>query len=161
MKLLYFNQEQLLIGKLKKSMFKPFNYNDKILIEKNLKNIFGLKLLYSNYTDESGKVLADTVGIDKEGRLYFIGYKKSPKDDFLKRYTQQYQNLMNIRGIFEEHAKVASKRNDINLFRSQAIFISSKYTPKEIEEAKNFPIPCELYTWTLIGNIIIFDKVEK
>jgi len=161
MKLFYFNPEQRLIGKLKKNMFKPFHMNDKILVEKNLKNILGLKLLYSNYIDEDGTVIADTIGIDKEGRLHLVGYKKSVRDNFLKRYKQQYESLMEQRYLFEERARTVSRRDDVSLYRFKAIFIASKYTPEEIKAAENFPIPCELYTWSLIGDILIFDKVNQ
>jgi len=74
-----FNPEQMLIGKLKKGMYKPFHINDKIIIEKNLKNILGLKLLYSDYVDEDGEIIADTIAIDKNSILYLIGYKKKYK----------------------------------------------------------------------------------
>lgn len=156
-----FNPEQMLIGKLKKGMYKPFHINDKIILEKNLKNILGLKLLYSDYVDEDGKIIADTIAIDKNGILYLIGYKKSVKDNFLKRYKEQYENLMENRHTFEERAKLIARRDNISLYTCKAIFISSVFTPKEIEESRDFPIPCELYTWSLVGNILIFDKVTK
>lgn len=161
MGLFLFNPEQMLIGKLKKGMYKPFHINDKIIIEKNLKNLLGLKLLYSDYVDDDGKVIADTIAIDNNGVLYLIGYKKSINDNFLKRYKEQYENLMENRFIFEERAKVVARRDNLSLYRCRAIFISSVFTPKEIEESNNFPIPCELYTWSLIENILIFDKVNK
>lgn len=161
MGLFLFNPEQMLIGKLKKSMYKPFHINDKILIEKNLRNILNLKLLYSDYVDDDGKVIADTIAIDKNGTLYLVGYKKSAKDDFLKRYKEQYDKLMENRFEFEERAKLTAKNDGLSLYRCNAIIISSAFTPKEIEESKNFPIPCELYTWSLVENIIIFDKINK
>jgi len=161
MKLFYFNPEQMLIGKLKKNMFKPFHHNDKLLIEKNLKNILGLRLLYSDYVDENGKVIADTIGMDREGRLYLVGYKKSAKDNFLKRYRKQYEDLMDMRYIFDERVKLAARRDDVTLFRCRAVFIGSKFTDEEINASDDFPIPCDLYTWCLVGNILIFDKIEK
>lgn len=159
--LFLFNPEQMLIGKLKKSMYKPFHINDKILIEKNLRNILNLKLLYSDYVDDDGKVIADTIAIDKNGTLYLIGYKKSLKDNFLKRYQEQYNKLIENRFTFEERAKSIARKDDVSLYRCKAIFISSTFTPKEIEDSKNFIIPCELYTWSLVENIIIFDKINK
>lgn len=161
MGLFLFNPEQMLIGKLKKSMYKPFHINDKILIEKNLRNILNLKLLYSDYVDDDGKVIADTIAIDKNGTLYLIGYKKSLKDNFLKRYQEQYNKLIENRFTFEERAKSIARKDDVSLYRCKAIFISSTFTPKEIEDSKNFIIPCELYTWSLVENIIIFDKINK
>ena len=58
-----------------------------------MKNILGLKLLYSDYVDEDGEIIADTIAIDKNSILYLIGYK-SIKDNFLKRYKEQYEKLM-------------------------------------------------------------------
>lgn len=161
MGLYLFNPEQMLIGKLSKSMYKPFHINDKILIEKNLKNILDIKLLYSDYVDDDGTIMADTLGVDKNGTLYLIGYKKKPKDNFLKRYKEQYEKLMETRFTFEERAKAVARRDDISLYRCKAIMISSVFTPNEIKAAKDFPIPCDLYTWSLVGNILIFDKVNK
>jgi len=161
MGLFLFNQEQVLIGKLSKQMYKPFHINDKIAIEKNLKNILGLKLLYSDYINEDGKVIADTIAVDKNGTLYLIGYKKKVKDDFLKRYKEQYEKLMENRYIFEERARQVARRDDLSMYRCKSIFISSFFTPQEIEKSKDFPIPCELYTWSLVENILIFDKINK
>lgn len=86
MGLFIFNPDKLLVGKLSKRMCKPFDINnDKIIIEKNLKNLLNLKLLYSDYVDDNGDILADTIAIDnKTNTLYLIGYKKILEITFWK-----------------------------------------------------------------------------
>lgn len=161
MALFLFNPEQMLIGKLSKGMHKPFHRNDKLLVEKNIKNILNLKLLYSDYVNDDGKVIADTIAVDKNGTLHLVGYKRTAKDKFLERYQKQYEKLVEMQDIFLPLAKKAARKEDLSIYNFKAVFISSVYTPQELEEAENFPIPCTLYTWSLVGNILIFDKVKE
>ena len=161
MPIFLFKPEQMLIGKLAKSAYKPFHPNDKILIEKNLKNLLGLKLLYSNYYDDDGNILADTIAVDKEGTICFIGYKKTLKDDVFKRYQKQIEAIKAHSFEFLQQAQQLARRDDLNMYRCKLILISSMYSHQEIEAAKNFEFPCELYTWSLVGDILIFDKVKS
>lgn len=159
MSLFLFNPEQCLIGKLSKNQFKPFHGNDKKIIEKNLKNLLGVKLVFSDYIDDNGKVIADTIGIDRQGVPYLIGYKKSGKDNFFKRYENQYEKLMTDKYTLKERLENFSRVDEAKLYSMKCVIISSQFTAEEIEAAKSFVIPCELYTWTLVDRILIFEKV--
>ena len=157
-----FNPEKLLIGKLSKRACKPFNIlNDRIIIEKNLKNLLKLKLLYSDYVDEEGKTIADTIAIDNTNILYLIGYKKNAKDNFLSKYRKQYEKLVETKEVFLERVKIITKKDDIYIDNFRAILIASNFTPQEIKKSTEFPIPCDLYTWSYIGNIIIFKQCNE
>lgn len=162
MELFIFNPDKLLVGKLSKRMCKPFDINnDKIIIEKNLKNLLNLKLLYSDYVNDNGDVLADTIAIDnKTNTLYLIGYKKNSRDNFLKRYKKQYLSLEKTKDIFLERVRLLSRKNDIYMYNFRAIFIASSFTPQEVNSSTAFPISCDLYTWSYVNNIIIFKKKE-
>jgi len=162
MELFIFNPDKLLVGKLSKRMCKPFDINnDKIIIEKNLKNLLNLKLLYSDYVNDNGDVLADTIAIDnKTNTLYLIGYKKNSRDNFLKRYKKQYLSLEKTKDIFLERVRLLSRKNDIYMYNFRAIFIASSFTPQEVNSSTTFPVSCDLYTWSYVNNIIIFKKKE-
>lgn len=161
MGLFLFNPEQMLIGKLSKKMYKPFSINDKIIIEKNLKNLLNLQLIFSGYYSEQGEYIAETIAIDKKEKIpYMIGYKKSIKDDFLKRYEEEYNKIMQDKERFKELLIMHSRLDSIKLHDMRCIIIASAFSKKEINKSKQFPIPVDLYTWTMIDNILIFDKIK-
>lgn len=162
MALFIFNQEKALVGKLSKRMCKPFNVvNDKIIIEKNLRNLLSLKLLYSNYVDDNGNTIADTIAIDtKTSTLYLIGYKRSSKDNFIGRYKKQYDSLIEDKDLFLERAGLLSRKNDLSIYNFKAIFIASNFSAQDIKRKSEFPLLCDFYTWSYINNIIIFKKVK-
>ena len=147
---------------MSKRACKPFNIlNDRIIIEKNLKNLLKLKLLYSDYVDEEGKTIADTIAIDNTNILYLIGYKKNAKDNFLSKYRKQYEKLVETKEVFLERVKIITKKDDIYIDNFRAILIASNFTPQEIKKSTEFPIPCDLYTWSYIENIIIFKQCNE
>lgn len=162
MGLFIFNPDKLLVGKLSKRMCKPFDINnDKIIIEKNLKNLLNLKLLYSDYVNDNGDILADTIAIDnKTNTLYLIGYKKNSRDNFLKRYEKQYLSLEETKDIFLERVRLLSRKNEIYMYNFRAIFIASSFTSQEINSSTTFPVSCDLYTWSYVKDMIIFRKKE-
>ncbi|QUH22051.1 hypothetical protein [Alkaliphilus sp. B6464] len=162
MKLFLINPEQMLIGKLSKKMYKPFCVNDKIIIEKNLKNLLDLRLIFSGYYSEDGqKHIAETIALDTKKRIpYLIGYKKSTRDNFLNRYQNEYENIMEDKKKFVDLVSLYGRVDNLKTHDMRCIIIASAFTPKEVALAREFPIPVDFYTWALVENILIFKKLK-
>jgi len=155
------NPQQLLIGKLTKRMYKSYSPNDRVVVEKNLKSLLDLRLLYCDYCNDDGKTLVNTVASGKDGTIYIIGFKKTHKDDFYKRYLNQYNELQNVKEMFIDSVRNKTKNINVSFFNIKAIFISSVFSPDDIKKSKEFVVPCELYTWSMVENILIFDKIRE
>jgi len=159
MGLFLINTEQMLIGKLSRGAYKPFSINDKIFIEKNLYSLLGARLLFKGYYNEDGKKLAETIGFNVREKIpYLIGYKKNNKDEFLKRYGKEYENIMEDKAKFEELLKVQGRTDLLN--ELEMVVIASHYTDEEIKNAQNMPYKVNLYTWSLVDKILIFNKIS-
>lgn len=158
MGLFLINEEQMLIGKLSKGAHKPFSINDKVFIEKNLYNLLGARLLFRGYYNEKEKKIAETIGFNVKSKTpYLIGYKKNSRDEFLKRYLKEYESIMEDIKTFEELVK--KKGRTEKLSELEAVIIASSYTDEEVRNAKNMPFKINLYTWSLVGKILIFNKI--
>lgn len=159
MPLYLINKEQMLIGKLSKKSYKPFSINDKIIIEKNLYNLLGLRLLFNGYHDESEKKIAETIGYNSKTKTpVLLGYKKNSKDDFLNRYIKEYEKIMEEKERFEGIVKVQGRTDYLS--EMEMVIIASHYSEGEISKANNAKIKVNLYTWSMIGDILVFDQVN-
>ena len=79
------------MGEISSSSCLPINENTRLIIEKNLKNLFNCHIIASGFRDKYGNVIADTIAIDKNKQIILVGFKNGTRDyDFLNKYHKQY-----------------------------------------------------------------------
>ncbi|MFW6024875.1 MAG: hypothetical protein ACOCRX_00890 [Candidatus Woesearchaeota archaeon] len=156
------NPQKMLIGKLTKRAYKPFHPNDRVIIEKNIYNLLKIKLAYSGYYNDEGKLLADTIAYDRDGYIYLIGFKKNKKDKYIERYKKQLCNLKEDRYRFESLMSGIIKK-EVSLLKIRMILIGYMFDENEIKSIKEeMDIPCNFYTWCMAdNNLLIFNKITK
>jgi len=129
---------------------KPFNLEKEIqeLTEKNLKTIFGLELVRSEFSLNNFRV--DTLAFDKESSSFvIIEYKRDKNFSVIDQGYAYLSLMLNNKADFileyNENCKDTLKRDDIDWSQSKVIFVSPSFTTYQ-KEAINFKdLPIELW----------------
>ncbi|MEJ2635589.1 MAG: DUF5655 domain-containing protein [Calditrichia bacterium] len=128
----------------------PFKLEKDIqsLTEKNLKSIFGLDFVKSEFGLNSFRI--DTLAFDKDARTFvIIEYKRDKNFSVIDQGYAYLSLMLNNKADFilehNENSKVTLKRNDVDWSQSRVIFISPSFTTYQ-KEAINFKdLPIELW----------------
>jgi predicted transport protein len=136
---------------------KPFNLEKEIqeLTEKNLKTIFGLELVRSEFSLNNFRV--DTLAFDKESSSFvIIEYKRDKNFSVIDQGYAYLSLMLNNKADFileyNENCKDTLKRDDIDWSQSKVIFVSPSFTTYQ-KEAINFKdLPIELWEIKRYGN---------
>lgn len=128
----------------------PFKLEKEIqsLTEKNLKSIFGLEFVKSEFSLNNFRI--DTLGFDKDaGTFVIIEYKRDKNFSVIDQGYAYLSLMLNNKADFileyNENSEDTLRRNDIDWSQSRVIFISPSFTTYQ-KEAINFKdLPIELW----------------
>lgn len=128
----------------------PFKLEKDIqsLTEKNLKSIFGLDFVKSEFSLNNFRI--DTLAFDKDaGAFVIIEYKRDKNFSVIDQGYAYLSLMLNNKADFilefNENSKETLKRNDVDWSQSRVIFISPSFTTYQ-KEAINFKdLPIELW----------------
>lgn len=118
------------------------------LTEKNLKLIFGLNFVKSEFSLNNFRI--DTLAFDKDaGTFVIIEYKRNKNFSVIDQGYAYLSLMLNNKADFileyNESSKETLKRNDVDWSQSRVIFISPSFTTYQ-KEAINFKdLPIELW----------------
>lgn len=128
----------------------PFKLEKDIqsLTEKNLKSIFGLDFVKSEFSLNNFRV--DTLAFDNDaGAFVIIEYKRDKNFSVIDQGYAYLSLMLNNKADFilefNENSKKTLKRNDVDWSQSRVLFISPSFTTYQ-KEAINFKdLPIELW----------------
>jgi predicted transport protein len=128
----------------------PFKLEKDIqsLTEKNLKSIFGLDFVKSEFSLNNFRI--DTLAFDNDaGTFVIIEYKRDKNFSVIDQGYAYLSLMLNNKADFileyNENSKETLKRNDVDWSQSRVIFISPSFTTYQ-KEAINFKdLPIELW----------------
>lgn len=128
----------------------PFKLEKEIqsLTEKNLKAIFGLEFVKSEFSLNNFRI--DTLAFDREaGTFVIIEYKRDKNFSVIDQGYAYLSLMLNNKADFilefNENSTESLKRNDVDWSQSRVIFISPSFTTYQ-KEAINFKdLPIELW----------------
>jgi predicted transport protein len=128
----------------------PFKLEKDIqsLTEKNLKSIFGLDFVKSEFSLNNFRI--DTLAFDRDaGTFVIIEYKRDKNFSVIDQGYAYLSLMLNNKADFilefNENSKETLKRNDVDWSQSRVIFISPSFTTYQ-KEAINFKdLPIELW----------------
>lgn len=135
------------------------------LTAKNLKLIFGLELVCSEYSISSFRI--DTLAFDKEAKSFVVvEYKKDKNFSVIDQGYAYLSLMLNNKADFileyNEKRNDKIKREDVDWSQSRVIFISQSFTPYQ-REAINFKdLPIELWeVKRFSNNTVSYTKIQK
>ncbi len=144
----------------------PFKLEREIqsLTEKNLKSIFGLDFVKSEFSLNNFRI--DTLAFDKDARTFvIIEYKRDKNFSVIDQGYAYLSLMLNNKADFileyNENSKKTLKRNDIDWSQSRVIFISPSFTTYQ-KEAINFKdLPIELWEIKRYNNqTVIYNQFK-
>ena len=118
------------------------------LTEKNLKSIFGLDFVKSEFSLNNFRI--DTLAFDNDaGTFVIIEYKRDKNFSVIDQGYAYLSLMLNNKADFileyNENSKETLKRNDVDWSQSRVVFISPSFTTYQ-KEAINFKdLPIELW----------------
>ncbi|MBX9851705.1 MAG: hypothetical protein K2X86_08090 [Cytophagaceae bacterium] len=134
------------------------------LTEENLKAIFGLEIVKSEFT--IGNFRIDTLAFNRdESSFAIIEYKKDKNFSVIDQGYAYLSLMLNNKADFileyNESKKSALKRNDVEWSQSKVIFISPSFTSYQ-REAINFKdLPIELWEIKRFSNNTVnYSKIQ-
>lgn len=138
----------------------PFKLEKEIqdLTEKNLKTIFGLEFVRSEFGLNNFRI--DTLAFDKDSLSFvIIEYKRDKNYSVIDQGYAYLSLMLNNKADFileyNENNKVLLKRDDIDWSQSRVLFISPSFTTYQ-KEAINFKdLPIELWEIKRYNNKIV------
>lgn len=136
--------------KLENIKEQPFKLEKELqsLTEKNLKSIFGLDFVKSEFSLNNFRI--DTLAYDNDaGTFVIIEYKRDKNFSVIDQGYAYLSLMLNNKADFilefNENSKETLKRNDVDWSQSRVIFISPSFTTYQ-KEAINFKdLPIELW----------------
>lgn len=138
----------------------PFKLEKEIqnLTEKNLKTIFGLNFIRSEFPLHKFRI--DTLAFDKESKSFvIIEYKRDKNYSVIDQGYSYLSLMLNNKADFileyNENCKDTLKRDDVDWSQSRVIFISPNFSTYQ-KEAINFKdLPIELWEIKRYSNMTI------
>src|SRR5690554_2674716 len=135
----------------------PFKLEKEIqdLTERNLKTIFGLEFVKSEFSLNNFRI--DTLAFDKDaGTFVIIEYKRDKNFSVIDQGYAYLSLMLNNKADFileyNESSKETLKRNDVDWSQSRVLFISPAFTTYQ-KEAINFKdLPIELWEFKRYSN---------
>jgi len=146
---------------------KPFRLEKEIqeLTEKNLKTIFGLEFVKSEFALNNFRI--DTLAFDREANAFvIIEYKRDKNFSVIDQGYAYLSLMLNNKADFilefNENLDKTLKRNDVDWSQSRVLFISPSFTNYQ-KEAINFKdLPIELWEVKRYENgTVLFNQIQK
>ena len=157
--------------KLKKQQFTtippyPFKLEKEIqtLTEKNLKTVFNLELIRSEFSLRSSRI--DTLAFDKENNSFvIIEYKRgvnfSVVDQGVSYLNLMLENKAEFILGYNDAVGKNLRRNDVDWSQPRIIFVSQEFTTFQKEAIRFKDLPIELWQIKRFQNdLISFDRVK-
>ncbi|GAB4327467.1 MAG: DUF5655 domain-containing protein [Bacteroidales bacterium] len=144
----------------------PFKLEKEIqsLTEKNLKSIFGLDFVKSEFSLNNFRI--DTLAFDRDSAAFvIIEYKRDKNFSVIDQGYAYLSLMLNNKADFilefNENSKKTLRRNDVDWSQSKVIFISPSFTTYQ-KEAINFKdLPIELWEIKRYQNrTVIYNQVK-
>jgi hypothetical protein len=133
--------------------------------EQNLQLIFGIKFVCSEFS--IGQFRLDTLGFDDElSSFVIIEYKKDQNFSVIDQGYAYLSLMLNNKADFvlkyNESTASSLKKEDFDWSQSKVIFISSSFTPYQIEAINFKDLPIELWEIHLYSNNTIgYNKIKS
>ncbi|NPA37297.1 MAG: hypothetical protein GXO47_10660, partial [Chlorobi bacterium] len=146
---------------------KPFRLEKEIqeLTEKNLKTIFGLEFVKSEFALNNFRI--DTLAFDREANAFvIIEYKRDKNFSVIDQGYAYLSLMLNNKADFilefNENLDKTLKRTDVDWSQSRVLFVSPSFTNYQ-REAINFKdLPIELWEVKRYENgTVSFDQIQK
>jgi len=146
---------------------KPFRLEKEIqeLTEKNLKTIFGLEFVKSEFALNNFRI--DTLAFDREANAFvIIEYKRDKNFSVIDQGYAYLSLMLNNKADFilefNENLDKTLKRNDVDWSQSRVLFVSPSFTNYQ-REAINFKdLPIELWEVKRYENgTVSYDQIQK
>jgi predicted transport protein len=146
---------------------KPFRLEKEIqeLTEKNLKTIFGLEYVKSEFALNNFRI--DTLAFDRESNAFvIIEYKRDKNFSVIDQGYAYLSLMLNNKADFilefNETLEKTLKRTDVDWSQSRVLFISPSFTNYQ-REAINFKdLPIELWEVKRYENgTVSFEQIQK
>jgi len=146
---------------------KPFRFEKEIqdLTENNLKNIFGLEFVKSEFALNNFRI--DTLAFDKEANAFvIIEYKRDKNFSVIDQGYAYLSLMLNNKADFilefNENLDKTLKRTDVDWSQSRVLFVSPTFTNYQ-REAINFKdLPIELWEVKRFeNNTISYEQIQK
>lgn len=154
-------------NKLKYIKEKPFRLEKEIqeLTEKNLKTIFGLEFVKSEFALKNFRI--DTLAFDREANAFvIIEYKRDKNFSVIDQGYAYLSLMLNNKADFilefNENLDKTLKRTDVDWSQSRVLFVSPSFTNYQ-REAINFKdLPIELWEVKRYENgTVSYDQIQK
>ncbi len=154
-------------SKLKYIKEKPFRLEKEIqkLTENNLKTIFGLELVKSEFSLNNFRI--DTLAFDKEANAFvIIEYKRDKNFSVIDQGYAYLSLMLNNKADFilefNENLGKTLKRTDVDWSQSRVLFVAPFFTNYQ-REAINFKdLPIELWEVKRYENeTVSFEQIQK
>ena len=146
---------------------KPFRLEKEIqeLSENNLKTIFGLEFVKSEFTLNNFRI--DTLAFDKEANAFvIIEYKRDKNFSVIDQGYAYLSLMLNNKADFilefNENLDKTLKRTDVDWSQSRVLFVSPAFTNYQ-REAINFKdLPIELWEVKRFENTTVsYEQIQK
>ncbi len=149
--------------KLKGISNKPFKLEKEIqiIVENNLKELFGLQFVKSELTIKNFRL--DTLGYDEENRSFvIIEYKKDRNYSIIDQGYTYLSLMLNNKSDFileyNENCDKNLKRDDVDWSQSRVVFISPHFTEYQKHSINFKDVPFEIWEIKRFENGLIgFD----
>jgi len=135
------------------------------ITEKNLKNVFGLEFISSEFTIQNFRI--DTLAYDQEGNSFvIIEYKKDRSFSVVDQGFAYLSLLLNNKDTFileyAKKTKIDLGKIKIDWSQSRVVFLANSFTPYQ-QNAINFrDLPIELWKVKKFDNgTILYNQVES
>ena len=134
------------------------------LTEKNLKEIFGLDFVKSEF--QLNNLRIDTLAFDPESKSFVIvEYKRDKSISIIDQGYAYLALMLNNKADFileyNESTNENIKRDDVDWTQSKVIFVAGSYTPHQRKAIDFKDLPFELWETNLFENdLLLFNHIK-
>jgi len=147
---------------VKQIKFKSFKNEKELqaLIENNLEEIFGIRLIASEFpTTNKGRI--DTLGLDENNSPVVIEFKESENESIINQGSSYILWIMNHRGDFEKLVEKKIGRIDVDWENPRLILIAKSYNKYDLPASKLLRVSVELKKYRRYENNILLIEDEE
>ncbi|MFC1454761.1 hypothetical protein ACFLQI_01590 [Candidatus Undinarchaeota archaeon] len=132
------------------------------LVEKNLKEIFGLELIKSEYDTRHGLVM-DTLAFDESTNSpVIIEYKQNKCSSVIDQGFAYMSWMLSHKGDIQKKIETKlGKDVEVDWSQPKLIFVAKDYTYHQICALGIDTIPMELYRYSRFENNLVMDRVGE
>ncbi|MBX7204329.1 MAG: hypothetical protein K1X81_02785 [Bacteroidia bacterium] len=145
----------------------PFKLEKDIqkLFEENLQTIFGLEFIKSEFVIKNNRI--DTLAYDVQNKAFvIIEYKRDKNftviDQGVSYLSLMLENRADFIMEYNEGKRIGLKRNDVDWSQSKVIFVSTGFTPVQLQATNFKEMAIELWEVRKYENgVISINQVKK